>query len=105
MDPGPLRDALTVVVGMAPGAMSGAFGVGGATVSTPGIRALGAGPLIAIGTTLPSILPSGISGTIRYLREERLVRWRVVAWTVPTGIAAAIGGSLLSRAVPGNGHL
>ena len=105
MDPGPLRDALTVLLGVLTGVMSGAFGVGGAVISTPGIRALGAGPLIAIGTTLPSIIPSAVSGTARYVREEGLVRWRAVAWTVPAGIGAAVGGSLLAREVPGEGHL
>ena len=105
MDAGPLRDALTVLLGVLTGVMSGAFGVGGAVVSTPGIRALGAGPLIAIGTTLPSIIPSAVSGTARYVREEGLVRWRAVAWTVPAGIGAAVGGSLLAKEVPGEGHL
>ena len=84
--------------------MSGAFGVGGATISTPGIRALGASALVAIGTTLPSIIPSAISGTVRYLREPDMIRWRAVALTIPTGMAAAVGGSLLAKKIPGNGH-
>src|SRR2546423_8689919 len=83
--------------------MSAAFGVGGAVVSTPGIRALGASALIAVGTTLPSILPSAATGTARYAREG-LIRWDVVAWVAPVGAIAAVGGSLLSHVVPGNGH-
>jgi uncharacterized membrane protein YfcA len=58
-----------------------------------------------VGTTLPSILPSAVSGTARYVREEGLVRWRAVRWTVPAGILAAVGGSLLAKEVPGEGHL
>jgi uncharacterized membrane protein YfcA len=104
MDPGPLRDVLTLLLGVATGVLSGAFGVGGAVVSTPGIRLLGADALIAIGTTLPSILPSAASGTARYAREQ-LVVWRAVVLTAPVGIAASVGGSLLSRVVPGDGHL
>jgi uncharacterized membrane protein YfcA len=104
MDPGPVRDALTLVAGLATGALSAAFGVGGAVVSTPAIRALGASATIAIGTTLPSILPSAATGTARYMREH-LVDWRVVAWAVPAGIVGSVGGSLLSHAVPGNGHV
>src|SRR5947207_3754117 len=83
--------------------MSAAFGVGGATISTPGIRALGASPYVAVGTTLPSILPSAISGTLRYMREG-LVDWQVVRWAAPVGVATSILGSLLSHVVPGNGH-
>jgi len=101
--PGPLRDGLTLVAGLATGALSAAFGVGGAVVSTPAIRALGASATLAIGTTLPSILPSAVTGTVRYVRE-RLILWHVVYWTVPAGIAASVGGSLLSRIVPGHGH-
>jgi uncharacterized membrane protein YfcA len=84
--------------------MSAAFGVGGATISTPAIRALGASAFIAVGTTLPSIIPSAISGTLRYMREG-LVDWEVVKWAAPIGVVTSILGSLLSHVVPGNGHL
>lgn len=103
MHPGILRDALTLIAGVMTGVLSAAFGVGGAVVSTPAIRALGASATIAIGTTLPSILPSAVSGTLRYTRD-RLIEWRVVWWTAPFGMASAVGGSLLSKVVPGNGH-
>jgi uncharacterized membrane protein YfcA len=104
MDPGPLRDGLTIALGVLTGALSGLFGVGGAVISTPGIRALGASALVAVGTTLPSIIPGAASGTARYLREQ-LIDWRIVRWTAPAGIVASVGGSVLSRHVPGNGHL
>ena len=80
--------------------LSGALGVGGATISTPGIRALGVPPLIAVGTTLPSIIPSAISGGLRYHRED-LIDWAAVGLVVPVGMLAAVGGALLSGAVPG----
>jgi uncharacterized membrane protein YfcA len=98
-----LRDALTLVSGVLTGVLSAAFGVGGAVISTPAIRALGASATIAIGTTLPSILPSAISGTLRYTRDH-LIEWRVVWWTAPFGMVSAVGGSLLSKVVPGDGH-
>lgn len=104
MDPGLLRDALTLVAGLATGALSAAFGVGGAVISTPAIRALGAPAAIAVGTTLPSILPSAAIGTARYVREG-LVDWRVVAWAVPSGVVGSVLGSLGSREVPGDGHV
>ena len=104
MDAGPLRDVLTVVIGIGTGVLSAAFGVGGAVVSTPAVRALGLPALLAVGTTLPSVLPSAVSGTNRYVREH-MVDWRVVAWTAPVGVASAVGGSLLSHEVPGEGHV
>jgi hypothetical protein len=103
MDPSPLRDALTLLLGVVTGVLSALFGVGGAVVSTPGIRVLGATAIAAVGTTLPSIFPSAVAGTARYVRA-RLVDWRVVAATAPAGVAASVGGSLLSHAVPGDGH-
>src|SRR5438552_2254059 len=41
----PWRTLLTLAAGLATGLLSGMFGVGGAVVSTPAIRALGATPL------------------------------------------------------------
>jgi uncharacterized membrane protein YfcA len=104
MDPGPLRDVLTVIVGVGTGVLSASFGVGGAVVSTPAIRALGVPALLAVGTTLPSIFPSAITGTARYVKED-LILWRVVAVTAPAGILSAVAGSELADDVPGNGHL
>ncbi len=104
MEIGLLRDLLTALVGLLAGVLSGAFGVGGATISTPGIRLLGVGPLVAVGTTLPAILPSAISGGLRY-RAEGLVDARAVAWTVPAGVVASVAGALAAGVVPGEGHV
>jgi len=104
VEPGLLRDALTLLLGLFTGVLSALFGVGGAIVSNPGVRALGAAPLVAVGTTLPSILPGAASGTIRYQREG-LVDWQVVVWASAAGLLAVIVGSLLSHVVPGDGHL
>lgn len=95
---------LVVIAGFFTGVLSGMFGVGGAVVSTPAIRALGATPLEAVGSTLPSIIPSSISGTLRYHRDG-LIRWKVVVWTGLSGSLAAVLGALGSELVPGNGHL
>lgn len=103
MEPGPARDVLTVAVGLLAGILSGGLGVGGAIITTPGIRVLGASAFVAVGTTLPAIIPSAASGTARYARE-RLVAWRVVATAAPVGVATAVGASFLSHAVPGQGH-
>ncbi len=104
MDVGPLRDLLTAVVGLATGVLSGAFGVGGAVISTPGIRLLGVPALVAVGTTLPSILPTALAGAHRY-RAEGLISWDAVMFTVPTGLIASIAGGILSDHIPGDGHI
>jgi uncharacterized membrane protein YfcA len=98
------RDVLSLLLGFLTGLLSALFGIGGAIVSNPGLRALGAAPLVAVGTTLPSILPGAISGTLRY-RREGLIDWRLIAPAAAAGLLAVVGGSLLSHAVPGQGHL
>jgi uncharacterized membrane protein YfcA len=99
-----LRDVLTLAAGVATGVLSGAFGVGGAVISTPSLRALGLPAILAVGTTLPSILPSAVAGTLRY-RREGLIDLRTVAWTAPFGVAASVGGSALAHVLPGEGHI
>ena len=104
MDASIFRDVLTALAGVATGVMSGTFGVGGAVISTPAIRALGCSAALAVGTTLPSILPGAITGSWRY-RHGELIQWKVVAFTAPSGIVAAILGAWVSPRIPGDGHL
>lgn len=104
MDAGPVRDLLIALAGIFTGALSGAFGVGGAVISTPAIRALGVPASLAIGTTLPSILPSAAAGALRY-RREGLVDRQAVLLTAPVGLVASVGGAALSEVIPGEGRL
>ena len=104
MDPGPLRDGLTVAGGLLTGVLSGAFGVGGAVISTPIIRVLGASAIVSVGTTLPPALPSAVSGSVRYVNAS-LVVGAAALWTVPPGVVTSIAGSILTDHVPGHGHL
>ena len=101
---GVLGDLLTVLAGIATGVMSGSFGVGGAVISTPAIRAIGVSASMAVGTTLPSIIPGALAGLVRYQRQH-LVQWRLVAATVPAGIVASVAGARLADVLPGDGHL
>ena len=98
-----LRDVLALALGLFTGVLSGAFGIGGAVISTPGIRLLGATAKQAIASTLPSVLPSSIAGTMRF-RYSDLVDWRTIAFVAPPGMVASIGGALLVDVLPGNGH-
>ncbi len=95
---------LVLVAGFFTGMLSGVFGVGGAVISTPAILLLGATPLQAVGSTLPSIIPSSISGTLRYSRDG-LVRRRVVLFTGLAGAAFAAAGAIASDRFPGHGHV
>jgi len=95
---------LTLIAGFFTGVLSGMFGVGGAVISTPAILALGATPLQAVGSTLPSIIPGAASGSVRYEREgmiDHRVAWR----TGVAGMAFAALGAVASKAVPGKGHI
>lgn len=101
---GPLRDALTAVLGFFTGMMSALFGIGGATVSTPGIRALGVSAALAVGTTLPSIIPGAASGTFRYIKQQ-IIDWRVVAQAGTIGAVFSIAGAIATKHMPGRGHI
>ncbi len=103
MDAGLLRDVLTLLLGLLSGILSGVFGIGGAIVTTPGVRLLGASAFLAVGTTLPPIVVSAASGTARYVKEG-LVDGRVLLATAPAGLVAVVGGSFASHAIPGEGH-
>jgi uncharacterized membrane protein YfcA len=90
-----------VAVGVAAGALSGMLGVGGAVLTTPGVRVLGATPIEAIGSTIPAILPSAISGTVRYSRAK-LVNWTIGLTCGLTGSVFALGGAVVADRV--NAH-
>lgn len=90
--------ALAFGVGAASGVLSALAGVGGAVVTTPGIRALGAPPIIAVGSTVPAIIPSAITGSIRYQRQGLIV-WRIALWCGIAGAVAAVGGVATSSVV------
>lgn len=62
--------ALGAAVGFVSGVLSGAFGIGGGIVTTPAIRlVMGAPALIAVGTPLPVIIPSALTGAWSYHRR------------------------------------
>jgi uncharacterized protein len=94
---------LTTLAGFGTGVLSGMFGVGGAVVSTPAIRALGASPVASVASTLPSIIPGALSGALRYHRDG-LVDGRVARWVASAGVLAAVIGALLTDVIPGGGH-
>jgi hypothetical protein len=95
-----LHSLTIVAVGAGSGVLSALAGVGGAVVSTPGIRALGASPIVSVGSTVPAIIPGAITGTIRYAKQG-LVDWRVGLGCGSAGAVSALGGAWLSDHVDG----
>lgn len=81
----------TLVLGFGSGILAGMFGIGGAVLTTPAIRVLGATPIEGVGSTVPSILPGAISGAYRYAKAG-LVDWRVgLICGITGGLLAAVG--------------
>ncbi|KLR61079.1 putative permease [Actinobacteria bacterium IMCC26207] len=91
---------LTFLVGVGAGVLSALLGVGGAVVTTPAIRVLGATPILAVGSTVPAILPAAISGTWRYAKAG-LVDWRAALGLGISGAVFAVGGALTSSLIDG----
>jgi uncharacterized membrane protein YfcA len=98
------RDGATLALAFVAGVLSGAFSMGGQVLMKPGIRMLGASPLEAVGSTVPMILPTVASATVRYAREG-LVDWAVVRVAGPIGAVGSIAGSIAAPRVPGQGHV
>jgi uncharacterized membrane protein YfcA len=88
----------SLVLGFGSGVLAGMFGIGGAVITTPSIRALGATPIHAVGSTVPAILPGSISGAYRYAKAGS-VDWRVGLTCGTCGALFAIGGAAATRVV------
>jgi hypothetical protein len=90
--------ALTLVVGFGAGVLASLLGVGGAVITTPAVRVLGAPPIDAVGSTVPAILPGAVAGTLRYAREG-LVDWRAALGLGCSGAVFAVLGALATTLV------
>jgi uncharacterized membrane protein YfcA len=90
---------LGVLCGFVAGILSGAVGVGGAILTTPAVQVvLGAQPIVAVGTPLPVIFPTTLSGMQAYRRAGQ-IDGRAVAWAAPPGALGAAGGAALTQVV------
>jgi uncharacterized protein len=100
-----VKALLGILSGFVSGALAGAFGVGGAILTTPAVQILlGAPAYVAVGTPLPVIFPTTISGAQAY-RGAGQIDWRAVVWAAPPGAAAAGVGAYLTKLVNPNGLL
>lgn len=93
---------VSALIGLVSGVLSGAFGIGGAIITTPAIALiLGAPAMIAVGTPLPVILPSAVTGAVSYARHG-LVDWRSGALLGIVGSVASVIGALVADGVGGS---
>jgi uncharacterized membrane protein YfcA len=98
-----LQVAFGIVTGFVAGFMSGLFGVGGGTITTPAINVLLGGTAIqAVATPLPVIFPTSLVGAYTYGRAGE-VSYRALRWAIVPGILGAIVGAVLTDVV--NAHL
>lgn len=95
----PASCTLMILVGLCAGILSGLVGVGGGSVIVPGMElAVGAGDLIARGTSLLVMIPTGIAGTVTNLRY-RMVDLRVGLIVGASAAATAPAGRLVATLV------
>jgi uncharacterized protein len=88
---------LGILSGLVAGVLGGAFGVGGAIITTPAVQVLlGARPIVAVGTPLPVIFPTTLSGMQAYRRAGQ-IDYRAVRWAAPPGALGAAGGAYLTK--------
>lgn len=91
-----------VGAGVAAGIFAGSMGVGGALVATPLIRFLGVSPYLAVGTTVPVLLPTTLVAAFTY-RRAGFLETRAAGWTALGGVGGAVAGAFTTRRV--NGHV
>jgi uncharacterized membrane protein YfcA len=89
-----------VALGVAVGIASGLFGIGGGVLIVPSLVLLfGVGELVAKGTSLLVIIPTGVVGTVRNLRAGLVDLRTVLAVGLPA-IVASVAGSALAFLTP-----
>lgn len=91
---------LYIALGLAIGLLSGLFGIGGSSISTPLLRTvLGVPSLIALATPLPVTIPTAIAGGLVYHRRG-LIEVNVATWSVIGGLPGVIIGATTTAFVP-----
>ena len=94
--------AASVAIGFVSGVLSGAFGIGGGIITTPAIRLLLSAPaLVAVGTPLPVIFPSALTGALTYARNG-IADVRAGVTCGLAGVATAVLGAFATSWVGGD---
>lgn len=94
--------ALTLLIGMAAGVLSGIFGIGGGVLIVPAlIYALGYPAKTATGTSLGALLlPVGLLGAITYYRNGHLVPRTALLLALGLFLGAWFGARLTQEMAP-----
>ncbi len=90
----------TMLIGAGVGFCSGAFGKGGAAISTPLLHAIGVPALIAVASPLPATIPSTLLASQGYARAGHIDR-RVLRIGIWIGVPATIAGAVCTRWIDG----
>ena len=88
--------AIILIIGAAVGFLSGLLGKGGSAITTPALQIFaGINPLVALASPLPAALPTTLSASLAY-RKQQVIDRRVVFISISTGIPSTIAGSYYS---------
>jgi len=91
--------------GLATGAFSGFFGIGGGFLIVPGLLASTSMPMInAVGTSLVAVTAFGLTTALNYAWSG-LVDWPLAAVFMLGGVAGGFGGTKLAQRLSGAGRL
>ncbi len=89
-----------LLIGAGVGFLSGAFGKGGAAISTPLLHALGIPAMAALASPLPATIPATVLAGRGYARAGHVDR-RVIRIGVIVGVPLTALGAYLTRWIPG----
>lgn len=92
---------IPVIIGLVAGYLSGQFGIGGGFLMQPALRLIvGTTALVSLGTPIPVIIVSAITGSYNYYRNG-FIDWRLAPYLFVSGIVSSVLGSLVTKAVNG----
>ncbi|HQW83496.1 MAG TPA: sulfite exporter TauE/SafE family protein [Ferruginibacter sp.] len=99
---GNISKIIILIIGAIVGFLSGLLGKGGSAITTPALQIfVGINPFAALASPLPATLPTTLSASIAYSKEN-LISKRVVVSCIVLGIPATFIGSFLSDWLGGN---